>query len=465
MEIARHAAADGALRTAAPARRWQALAVVAAAQFMFVVDAFIVNVAVPAIRAGLDASAGEATAVIAIYQLAYAVSVITGGRLGDMKGRRRSFLWGVAAFTAASLLCGLAPSGAALVAARLAQGIAAALMVPQVLGTIHALFPDAAARAKAFAVFGVTLGLGGAAGFALGGVLLSADLLGLGWRAIFLVNLPVGAALFLAARALLPADAPRSAARLDPAGVAALFAGLALTLGPVLAGNDLGWDWRLAPAVLAGLALLARFLRLERKAAVPLIDPLLLHDGRFRRRLLALFAYHFGNTAFYLVMTLFIQAGLGLPPLTAGLVVVPLAVAFMLASRLGAERAGRLGVAALRQGCAVQGLGLACVAAACWWLPTPAVLAVVLVVFGWGQGLVMAPLFSFVLAGVPGRAAGGAAGVLATVQQIAAASGIALLGALYFGMAPSGHLAAVLAALLCLAGALSVAAALMHKEE
>src|SRR3954466_10478973 len=155
--------------------RWWALGVVVAAQFMFVVDAFVVNVAIPTIRRDLGASAGEMEAVLALYQIAYAASVITGSRLGDIYGRRRVFLTGVLAFTATSVWCGLAGSGAELVAARVAQGMSAALMVPQVLATIHALFPDQG-RGRAFAIFGIALGLGGAVGFAAGGWLVSLDL-------------------------------------------------------------------------------------------------------------------------------------------------------------------------------------------------------------------------------------------------------------------------------------------------
>ena len=179
-------------------RRWLVLAVVVAAQFMYVVDTFIVNVAIPSIRADLNASTAQIESVIAIYQIAYASMVITGGRLGDMYGPRRLFLIGLVGFIATSLACGFAPTGTALILARLAQGLTAALMVPQVLATIHSLFPDAA-RSRAFAIFGIALGLGGAVGFIVGGWLVTLNPAGLGWRTIFFVNGPIGVLLVLAA--------------------------------------------------------------------------------------------------------------------------------------------------------------------------------------------------------------------------------------------------------------------------
>jgi MFS family permease len=223
---------------AGPARRWWALATVAAAQFLAVVDAFIVNVAVPSIRTDLHAGAAEIQAVIAVYQIAYAALVITGGRLGDIIGRKRIFLAGVIGFTVASLWCGLSGSAPELIFARAAQGGAAALMVPQVLASIHTLFPDAA-RTRAFALFGVAIGLGGAVGFMLGGWLVTLDLAGLGWRSIFCVNVPVGLVIVLAAARLMPAMPRGADARLDLAGAGVLFVGLLGLVVPLMFGANL----------------------------------------------------------------------------------------------------------------------------------------------------------------------------------------------------------------------------------
>src|ERR1700761_1347056 len=221
-------------------RRWWVLATVVA-QFMFGVDAFIVNVALPTIAAELSASPAQIESVIAIYLIAYATLVVTGGRLGDIYGTRNVFVAGVAGFTVTSLGCGLAQSGPELIAARLAQGAPAALMVPQVLATIHLLFADGS-RARAFGIYGIVLGLAGAAGFALGGILVTLDLDGLGWRTVFFVNVPFGIAIIAAALKIMPSAPRRAGTRLDVPGAIVLFLGLLCLIGPLLFGRELQWS-------------------------------------------------------------------------------------------------------------------------------------------------------------------------------------------------------------------------------
>src|SRR4051794_31595705 len=194
-------------RSVDSSRRWWVLLIVIAAQFMSGVDVFIVNVAIPTIAADLHASSAEVEAVIAIYLIGYATLMVTGGRLGDIYGTRKAFLAGVLGFTLTSLWCALARSGPELIVARLAQGATGALMVPQVLATIHVLFSDSA-RGRAFGIYGMVLGLSGASGFVLGGVLVTLDFAGLGWRAVFFVNVPIGLLIIVAAWLLMP-QAPR----------------------------------------------------------------------------------------------------------------------------------------------------------------------------------------------------------------------------------------------------------------
>ncbi|MEH2612774.1 MFS transporter [Bradyrhizobium sp. AZCC 1693] len=420
-------------------RRWWVLATVVAAQFMFGVDAFIVNVAIPTIAAELHASAAQIEAVIAIYLIAYATLVVTGGRLGDIYGARNVFISGVAGFTVTSLWCALAQSGPELIAARLAQGATAALMVPQVLATIHLLFADSS-RARAFGIYGIVLGLAGAAGFVLGGILVTLDLAGLGWRAVFFVNVPFGALIMVAAFRIMPAFQRRPGTRLDIPGAIVLFLGLLCLIGPLLFGHDVHWSPMVWLVMAAGAVIIAAFLRLERAVArrggMPLIDLALLTDKAFMRGLAAVFFFFFANLSFYLVMTIYMQKGLHIPPLQAGLVFLPLALSFVIASRRSGARTKYRGTLVLIEGCAVQIVGLAALVMAIEWIDTPSAmaLALVLTIFGYGQGLVMAPLSSAVLSTVKPVSAGAASGIYGTTAQIANAAGVAAIGAVFFAI-------------------------------
>ena len=420
--------------------RWWVLAIVVAAQFMFGVDAFIVNVAIPTIAAELHASPAQVESVIAIYLIAYATLVVTGGRLGDIYGTKIIFIAGVLGFTATSLWCGLAQSGPELIAARLAQGATAALMVPQVLATLHLLFTDES-RGRAFGIYGVVLGLAGAAGFALGGVLVTLDLGGLGWRVVFFVNVPFGLFIIAAALRIMPSVPRRPGTRLDIPGAIVLFAGLLCLIGPLLFGHDVHWAPWVWLVMAAGVAIVAAFPGLERAVArrggMPLIDLALFADAAFMRGLCAAFFFFCANLSFYLVMTMFMQTALRIPPIYAGLVFVPLALTFVVASRHSAARARHRGTLVLIEGCAIQIAGLAALVLTIAFLKVPSawLLALVLTIFGYGQGLVMAPLSGAVLSTVKPSSAGSGSGMYGTTAQIANATGVAAIGAVFFTIA------------------------------
>ena len=412
-------------------RRWWALASVTAAQFIAVADAFIVNVAIPSIRADLHAGTAEIEAVIAVYQIACAALLITGGRLGDILGRKPVFIIGVVSFTLASLWCGLAGSALMLIIARAAQGAAAAIMVPQVLASIHTLFPDEA-RGRAFAIFGMAIGLGAAVGFMLGGWLITLNPAGLGWRSIFFVNVPIGIDIALAAAWLMPKLPRAVGTRLDLNGAVALFLGLLGLLLPMMFGRELGWPWWVWLVMAVGMSSLAGFMRLqrrvERRGGMPLIDLGLLADRAFLAGMGATFCFFAGNLSFYFILTLYMQKGMGLSPFDAALTVMPLALAFVFGSRLSGGR--------LIEGCVVQGIGLAGTAVLVGTTahPTMALLMLPLAVFGYGQGMVPAPLFSAVLTQVRHAHAGSGAGMLATTQQVANGTGVVLSGMVYFAV-------------------------------
>src|ERR1700744_177335 len=420
-------------------RRWWVLAIVVSAQFMFGVDAFIVNVAIPTIARDLHASSAQIDAVIAIYLVAYATLVVTGGRLGDIHGTKSVFIAGVIGFTVTSLWCGLARSGPELIAARLAQGATAALMVPQVLATLHLLFSDGA-RGRAFGVSGAVLGLAGAAGLALGGVLGTSDIPGLRWRVVFFVNVPFGLLIAAAAWRIMPSVPRRPGTRLDVPGAVVLFAGLLCLIGPLLFGHELDWTPWLLCVMALGVAIIALFLRLERAVArsggMPLIDLALLSDKAFMRGLYAAFFFFLAHLSFYLVMTMFMQKALHIAPLEAGLVFVPLALTFVIASRHSGARARHRGTLVLIEGCVLQIVGLALLAltVAVVEAPGAALLALMLAIFGYGQGLVMAPLSSAVLSTVKPASAGSGAGMYGTTTQIANAAGVAAIGAVFFAV-------------------------------
>lgn len=419
--------------------RWWVLAIVVAAQFMFGVDAFVVNVAIPTIAVDLQATPAQIESVIAIYLIAYATLVVTGGRLGDIHGTKNVFLAGVLGFTVTSLWCGLALSGAELIIARLAQGATAALMVPQVLATLHLLFTDDS-RSRAFGIYGIVLGLAGAAGFLLGGLLVTIDLAHTGWRSVFFVNVPCGLVIAIAAWRIMPSVPRRAGTKLDINGSLVLFAGLLCLIGPLLFGHDAGWAPWLWAVIGSGGAILFAFLKLEhavaRAGGMPLIDLTLLADVAFLRGLGAAFFFFLANLSFYLVTTLFMQRGLKIPPLAAGMAFIPLALAFVVASRHSGARAKHRGTRVLIEGCALQIAGLAALALAAGAVdaPTPIALALIMIIFGYGQGLVMAPLSSAVLSTVKPVAAGSASGMYGTTVQIGNAAGVAAIGAAFFAI-------------------------------
>ena len=438
-------------------QRWRVLAIVVAAQFMFGVDAFIVNVAIPTIAAELHASPAEVESVIAIYLIAYATLIVTGGRLGDIYGTRAVFVTGVLGFTLASLWCALAQSSPELILARLAQGATAALMVPQVLATLHFLFSDSA-RSRAFAIYGTVLGLAGAAGFSLGGVLVTFDIAKLGWRAVFFVNVPFGLIIIAAALCSMPSVPRRMGTRLDLPGAIVLFSGLLCLIGPLLFGHELNWSPWVFVVMALGVAIVAALPRLERRMAArgstPLVDLALMADKTFLCGLCAAFFFFFANLSFYLIMTLYLQKTLAIAPLDAGLVFVPLTLTFVGASRLSSLRAKRCGILVLIEGCAIQVAGLAVLATtvATFRAPSGLLISLVLAIFGFGQGLVMAPLSSAVLGPVKPHSAGSGSGIYSTTAQIANAAGVAAIGAVYFATESVGSAqAAMFAALAILA--------------
>lgn len=454
------------------ARRALALGVVLAAQFMAIFDQFVVNVALATIQRDLGATLADIQFVVAGYALAYAVLLVTGGRLGDLFGRKRLFLAGVAGFTVASALCGAATSPGALVAFRLLQGLAAAIMTPQVLAILQTTFTGRA-RDTAYGAFGAVNGLGGIVGQSVGGLLVRADLFGLGWRTAFLVNIPVGIAAVILAWRLLPESRSTTARGLDLGGVAIGSAGLLLLVFPLVAGAEAGWPpWAWACLALA-LPVLALFVwfegRVRARGGAPLMDPALFRVPTFRIGNLARFMIFAANGGYFLILALTLQIGLHFSPFEAGATFFPDAIGFFIAATLTPRLVRRFDVRLLNIGTGMKCIGLMGVIATVW-LAGDALsgwhLAPTLFVQGFGTGLTAAPLISFILAGVRNDEVGAASGVLNTMQQVATAFGVALTGVLFAALLGGANSVATYthafaAALAVLVGALWVAFAVL----
>jgi len=437
-------ATEGAVPPVDP-RRWAALAVAFVGTFMALLDVFIVLVAAPTIQRGLHATTGEIQFVLAGYQLTYAVTLVTGGRLGDLHGRKRLFMWGLAFFTATSALCGLAPTAPALIGARLLQGIGAALLFPQVFSLIQVLLPAQEERRRAFGIMGAVIGLATIVGQLAGGLLIRANLLGLGWRPVFLVNVPIGLIALIAAARLIPESRAPTARRLDLGGVVLLTLALGLLMIPLVEGRAAGWPawvWGcLALAAAALVSFLAYERRLGRRAGAPLVDLALFAERPFVVGIALVLVYYSALNSFFLVLSLALQDGLGLSALGAGLVYAPQAVSFFLASLLAARLSRRLGRALLVLGAAIAALGFGwtvAVAVAEGGRLTAAAIVPTLIVQGLGEGLFQTPLLNAVLARVRVEHVGTASGVLSTVQQVGGALGVALIGIIFFGTLGAG---------------------------
>ncbi|MEU6281551.1 MFS transporter [Streptomyces sp. NPDC047028] len=420
-------------------RRWRALAVCLTAGFMTLLDSSIVNVALPSMERGLGADAADLSWVVSGYALTFGLVLVPAGRLGDLRGRREAFLFGLALFTLASVACGLAPGAGWLVLFRLLQGAASGIVAPQTTGLIQQMF-QGAERARAFGMLGSVVGLSTAVGPPAGGLLIEAFGTGDGWRWVFYVNVPIGVAAFVAALRLLPRSPGPAGERdgVDLPGVLLLGAGVLALMLPLVQEQE--WSGRLKWALLPlAVLLLAAFWAWERRQGrygrAPLLDLALFSVRSFTLGVLLNLVYFGGFTTVFFVYTLFLQNGVGYSALAAGLASLPFAVG----SAVGAAAGGRLVVRHGRKlvvvGLVGVAVGLLAVVAAVEVVPGRGVAwatALPLLIAGIGSGVTISPNTTLTLARVPVRRAGAAGGVLVTAQRIGSAAGIAVVGAVYF---------------------------------
>lgn len=446
-----------------PAYRWRWLALVAVlvAEAMNLLDATIVQVAGPVIHADLGGADAAIPWFTASYTLAFALGLPTGARLGDIAGRRRVFRVGVVAFAATSLACALAPTPEALIGLRALQGAAAALIIPQTFGLIRAMF-DGDELPKALGAIGPVMGLSAVLGPVLGGVLTHADVFGSSWRAVFLVNLPLAAAVLAIAPRLREDRAPYRP-RLDPVGTVLAMTGTTLVVCPLATGTPGPVAWAIAAA---GVAVLALFVAHQRRTArlgrAPLIEPALLRGRAFPAALATSTLFFAVMNAVMITVVLHLELGLDRGPLTAGLTLLPWSATLAAGSwAAGTYLVPRYGTRVMHAGIATLAIGLAAAVLAYRASAPdayPAALPFALAVAGLGIGLFTPPFFTAALRGVGPQETGSAAGLLNAVQQLGGTLGVAVVGGIYLADADAPRFAAQAA--LATAGAILAATAI-----
>lgn len=461
---------------AAHPRRWLAFAVLLVGAFLPPLDFFIVNVALPSIRSGLGADPAQVQLVISGYAAVYAVFLITGGRLGDLLGRKRVFLAGLAGFGLASTLCGAAPSPAMLIAGRLLQGLSAAIMAPQGLASIHALFPERE-RARALSLYGATIGLAAIVAQAFGGLLIAANLGDLQWRVIFLINLPIVAIVFLVGIPLLPDTRSPHPARLDWMGVLLCALTLGLLVVPLVKGPEDGWPWwtclMLIASPLLAMAFWRHEQRLTQRGATPLVSPQLARAPGLVVGLVGVLFFYVVS-AFFLTFSIYLQEAIGMSALATGLTFIPCGLGFFLGPLMTPVAARRFGRWTPVLGMSLEVIGALLLSAVVAMAPdgqAPALAGVIVALglIGVGQGIAVPTLVRSVIERAPAGGSGMVAGIVNSALQISAALGVAVIGSVFFSLAGRSHTPSSLAhalswAMLCVAASLAVAALLVARS-
>ncbi|EPY6701002.1 MFS transporter [Klebsiella quasipneumoniae] len=427
-------------------RRWAMFVILLVGAFLPPLDFFIVNVALPAIQGELGASSSAEQLVISSYAAVYAVTLITGGRLGDIYGRGKMFFLGLVGFAAASLLCGLAWSPWVLITGRVLQGATAAIMAPQALASVQAIFPEAE-KPLALSIYGAVFGLASVIGQVLGGILISVNLFHLGWRAIFLVNLPVALLVILCGLPLVKETRAQSAQKLDPVGMLLATVMLSTLIVPLIEGREAGWPWWTWLSFLAFPLLVSLLWRYERRLSQhggsPLLDPTVLRaPGLGQGLAIVLLFYSIG--AFFLLFSVYLQDALHLNALNAGLIFLPFGVGFLIGPLLTPflRRFAGNYLSAIGMGCETSGLaGLAGLIANTMTGTSPPMLPLALLLFvtGFGQGLAMPTLVRMVTGRVAPEFSGMIAGVTSSTLQISTALSVAIIGGIFYSMLENGR--------------------------
>jgi EmrB/QacA subfamily drug resistance transporter len=433
----------GAPGTAVSPHAWRALVVLLLGMFIALLDTTIVNVALPSIRNDLDASEATLSWIISGYALAFGLALIPAGRIGDRIGHKWVYVTGIVLFTLASVAAGVSQTDTQLVIARVAQGLAGGIFVPAVTAYIQLLFP-AASRGKAFAIQGAVLGISSALGPIIGGLLIQAAGEENGWRLVFFVNLPIGIVTAIAAAIVLPkrdVNERRASGGLDWVGAALITASFVALLVPLIQGQDEGWPLWTYLTIAAGVVLLVAFALWEisytKRGKTALVPPTLFRHPAFTTGVILALVYFAAFTSIFFTISILWQAGLGFSALQSGVVAVPFALGSIVAASVSTKLAETLGRNVLVVGTALVTIGLG------WlWLILSTIapsdlthwsVLLPLLIAGVGNGLFIAPNAQFIVATVERQNAGTASAVIAAVQRIGAAIGVAIIGSVFFG--------------------------------
>ncbi|WP_288436612.1 MFS transporter [uncultured Chryseobacterium sp.] len=416
--------------------KWLELIIVLAAPLLSVIDVFIINIAIPTIKKGIHATDGEMQFVIAGYLLGYAAFLITGGRAGDHFGRKKVFFWGMLAFTVASCLCGLSQSAWQLNVTRFFQGLSASFMVPQTIAFIQVLFTDTKERAKAFGLYGITLGTAAAIGQVLGGYLSDTHWIIEGWRLVFFINLPIGIITLWATHKYVTETPKHESTKFDYTGIVILTFALFSLIYPLIQGRESGWPlWSFGLLALSFILFVIFIYNQKKKLGRngnPLIDVRLFTIKDFNIGLTAVLFHFMLHTAYLLLSAVYLQNGLGISALDSGLYFIAPGILFIVSSVMASRLIVKYGKRVLQVGVVI--LFVAFYLQMTLWKPgaSSGLIIGLMAVWGFGNGLVLPSLLNVALKNVPSQYAGGAAGIYSTFQQTASALGVSVIGGVFF---------------------------------
>ena len=432
--------------TAVNKHRWLILGIVLAAEIMDLLDSTIVNVAGPSLKEKLGASPSALQWVIGGYTLTLGAGLVLGGRLADRYSRRNIFLIGLASFTITSLLCAIAPNIELLIAFRLIQGFAGAMVLPHVIGFIRDVFPPEE-LGQAFAIFGPVFGLGGILGPIIGGFIIDGDIASTGWRAVFLVNIPIGIINIALAWKYLPKRPSDHSIKIDLLGSLLIVLSSGLLLLPLIQGQESGWPLWTFLSLGASLVGFVIFTLQQRwvisRNRTPLVDPDIFKAKTYNLGLAGIFIFFAGFSGVYLIITLFLQIGEGYSARGAGIANIAIAIGTAMGGALsGAVLAEKFGIRVLQIGALAQITGAVLLFRALpdmqsfnFWHIAPGML-----ISGFGTGLVVAALFDAILLAIKDELVGSASGVLSALQSIGSSVGVAIFGTLFFNQVTAGHI-------------------------